>query len=97
MPKKRERSEVEYYRSIIRELEKENRKLKKELKYHTKREELYENNREEIHEVLENKKEIKVKKLKRCDDCSKGFLEEIEIMNKVFGTCNICGFRKKLK
>ncbi len=32
-----------------------------------------------------------------CENCGKGFYKEFEIMGKIFGTCNICEDRKKLK
>lgn len=85
----------EHLHGLLREKEKEIKTLKQELRQFKKRESLYENNREEIQEVLVKKEEKK--KLRRCTDCSKGFYEEIELMGKVFGTCKICGFRERLK
>lgn len=39
------------------------------------------------------------KKLQDCDECGpgKGKYEEFELLGKCFGTCNICGHRKRLK
>lgn len=93
------RSEVEHLRGHIRELESENKSLKRRLRQYEKRENLYENNKEEIEEVLTSKalEETNPSKLKKCDDCGKGAYEEFEIMEKVFGTCNVCGHRKKLR
>jgi hypothetical protein len=99
MSKTRRKShgEGEHFKGIIRELTKENRQLKKELKHLKKGENLYENNKEEIQEILEKKNEPDATKQKLCTDCFKGYFEEIEILGKVFGTCGTCGFRKKLK
>lgn len=96
--RRRTHSESESYKGVIRELQKENRQLKKELRQYIKREDLYENNKDEIHEVIEKQKktEESSKRIK-CQSCGKGYLDVVEIMNRVFGTCVICGDRKKLK
>lgn len=98
---KKNHSELKLLRERIRDLEKENRTLKRRLRQYEKRNDLYEDNREEIQEIIsrdleENKIEF-VKKLTPCDACGKGEYEEFEILSKVFGTCNTCGDRKKLR
>lgn len=32
-----------------------------------------------------------------CHSCGKGTMDLYEILNKVIGTCNICGERKRIK
>lgn len=100
MPKKKERSELEYYRSQIRELQKENKQLKKQLGHHEKRKHIYNDVISDYEEMLIQHvpvDEIKTNKKITCEDCSKGNYDEFEIMGKVIGTCNNCGFRKRLK
>lgn len=45
----------------------------------------------DIEPVNSNKKQV------TCTECHSGVMEEYEIMDKVIGTCNSCGFRKKLR
>ena len=93
MPKKRERNSDEFYRARIRELEKEIRSLQKRVK------ELEKFERAQDEEVITDTEDtyIELPKLNRCLDCGKGFMEEFELMGKVYGTCNICGNRKRIK
>ncbi len=90
--KNRSKSEVEHLRGRIRELEKINRQLKKELRQYTKREGLYDIAREEIENWLEEP----VPKPKTCQECGKGTLSTFEIAGRVFEQCNICDYRKKI-
>lgn len=92
--RKRDKNEVEHLRGELRELQKQNRQLRKQLKHLEKRDHLNElNEPEEPIEKIEPKVKI------RCTACGKGFYDEFEILDKVFGTCNIptCGDRKRLK
>lgn len=88
--KNRTHSELEHLRGQLKELRAENKSLKRRLRELEKHEHMYETT-EEIEEHQEEIKKIK------CPECFKGHLDEIEILNKVFGTCNVCGHRKKLR
>lgn len=100
MPKKKDKSEAEFYKSTIRELEKENKQLKKTLSYYEKRKHIYNDVLQDYEEMLVQHvpiEEVKNSKINHCEDCFKGTIEEFEIMGKVIGTCNNCGFRKRIK
>lgn len=32
-----------------------------------------------------------------CDSCGKGHMEEIYLLDRLYGTCVVCGHRKRLK
>lgn len=85
---------MRHLRGVIRQLEKENRSLRKEIAYHKKHQHLYE---ESQHEDSEPELEIEVIKNKdTCPDCARGILTEFEIMpGKVFQTCPVCDYRRK--
>lgn len=87
--KNRSHSELEHLRGEIKELRKENRQLHKLLKTLQKHEHMFE-------KTEETKDEPEVK-LIQCSECFKGSFTEINILDKVFGTCNVCGHRKRLK
>jgi len=98
--KNKSRSSDEHQRGLIRELQKENRALKKQLKQYEK----YEH--KDLIELGQDDKDVAkdsedtfvdLKKKVSCGDCGKGYFEEYELMGKIYGTCNICGFRKRLK
>ena len=99
--KKTDHSEIRYLKGLVRELQKQLRVLRKELSYFKKRNHLFDDSQDEeietdsedtypIFEPIQDN-------LKTCDMCGKGKLVEFEIIGKVFGTCNTCGERKKLK
>lgn len=93
--KQKDHNELRYLKGIIRDLQKENRSLRKELAYHKKHQHQYE---ESLEETEEEKLEIDtIKNGVTCDNCGKGILKEFEIMGKIFGTCPVCDHRKKLK
>jgi len=95
MPKKRSKSGEEFWRGQVRELQKENRALKKQLRQYEK----FELSQDE--EIITDTEDtyVELKKLTKClsDSCGKGIYVEMELMNKVFGTCNVCGDRRRLK
>lgn len=85
--------EVRRLKKVIRSLESEIRALKKwEHNYHTK----IESQDEEITSDSEDT-HVVLKPRKPCEHCGKGFYVEFEIMDKIFGTCNVCQHRKRLK
>ena len=74
------------------------RTLHKQVKYHK--------NREHIREDLGQDEEVSgdsedtivnIEHKVRCEECGKGFYKEYEIMDKCFGTCNVCENRKRLR
>ena len=90
---------MEHLRGEIRELEKENRQLKRRLTKYEKNKHLYNNVIQDYEEMLVahvDTDDIKTEKRKECPDCGKGHLDEYAILDKIFGTCDVCGFRKKL-
>lgn len=91
-------NEVEYLKGRVKELEKENKSLKQKLKRLEKREHLVEDISQD-EEIMTDSEDTyrQLPKLTKCDDCFKGVFEEFEIMDKIIGTCNICGHRKRLK
>lgn len=96
--KQRTSTELEHYKGLVRELEKENRSLKKENKELSKQKHIFIDKTDDNDIDHSNEDTyIELKPKKRCSSCGKGFLEEFEIMNKIFATCNICGERNKIK
>ncbi len=83
MPKKREKNEFEYYRGQIRELEKKNRSLEKQLKQTSKYPKVERLPKEEPNKLI-------------CSSCGKGELSVFSILDKTFTTCKLCGDRKKI-
>ncbi len=91
MAKPREGKDSEFYLGEIRSLKAENRNLKKRLRQLEKREHLVEE--QELAQIIE---EVVIKK-QRCEDCSKGFLEEKEVLGRYWQECNTCHFRTKVR
>jgi hypothetical protein len=95
IPKKREKNPEEYFKGIIREQEKEIRHLQKRIKELKKYDRCQEVERTQDSEDTYTD----LPKLQRCDDeaCGKGLYKEIELLGHVYGTCTVCGNRKKLR
>ena len=96
--KQRTNTELEHWKGLVRELEKENRSLKRENKELSKQKHIFidKTDSDDIDMSSEDTfTELKLKK--RCQECFKGYLDEFEIMNKIFSTCPTCGDRKKVK
>lgn len=87
--------ETQYYKGLIRDLEKQVRNLKRQLKYYTKREHILNEHLDDIKELTSKKEEPILKKLK-CTECNKGTLDEFMVLDRLYGTCNSCGHRKRL-
>jgi hypothetical protein len=62
-------------------------------------EHLYEVSQDEEIESDSEDTFVSLKKMIPCDSdsCSKGFYIEMELMDKLYGRCNICGYHKRLK
>ena len=94
--KRKSHDELEHYRGLLKEAEKKIRSLEQELKRFKKHDNLYENNKDEIQEILHKQTESKkYKDLEDCPECFKGKMQEMEIIGRVYATCEVCGFRKR--
>jgi vacuolar-type H+-ATPase subunit F/Vma7 len=89
-----DKSEVEHLKGIIREQDKQIRILTKRLKHAVKREHLHELQEQEEAPII-----LEIPKRERCLECHRGFYNEFEICDKVYGTCDLpeCGHRKRLR
>lgn len=81
-------------------LEKQNAKLKKEVA----KQKRYVNKATDIildnYDAYSHKDDDGVdtrKKKRYCDECGKGELRQISILNLIFDICGLCGFKKKIK
>lgn len=82
MARRRDKNEIEWYRGQIRELESENRRLKRQLREAQK----------SFEYVLEDDKtETKPAK---CPECGKGNLQITDLKIKLLITCDLCNYRK---
>lgn len=95
--KQKNRSELEALRGFNRELEKEVRSLRKQLKQLEK----YERTSQDDNDVIANEDtypEIEFKLTKDCSSCGKNkVVESLEIMGKIYGQCPTCGYSERLK
>lgn len=88
-----DKNELEHYKGLVRELQKRIRGLERELSFFSKRKHFD----EAVEEVQEEEFTSPPPPKKRCEECARGHYDEFEIADKVIGTCNICGNRKRLK
>lgn len=92
MPKNRSKNADEYHRGIIRELQKENRHLKKRVRQLEKAEHMFEDAL-----LSDGPLEFEVtEKQRTCEHCGKGRLDEINVLDRIFEQCNTCDYRKKI-
>lgn len=80
----KERSSVEYFKSIIRQLKKQIKQLQQQINKLTNNVGLPDSLGDELEEPIDV-----------CSKCGKGILKELIIANRLFYTCNICDFRSK--
>lgn len=93
--KRKNHSEIEHLRGITREYEAEIRRLRKQLRQYEKYDR-QDYSDEEIKDSEETYPNLKL--TQDCSNCGKGKLvETLEIQNKIYGTCNHCGFNGRLK
>ena len=85
-----DKSESEHLKGIIRELGKEIRQLKQLVRQYEKREQ---NPEPKIDPSLR----VTLDQRLDCDECGKGKYDELVLLDKVYGTCDLCGSRKRLK
>lgn len=94
--KEKELTELQALKKENKELKKQVRSLEHRIRELEKHEHMYED-RVMDEEVAYDSEDTMVMKRIACDECFKGFLDEFQILDKVFGTCTTCGHRKRLK
>lgn len=103
--KNKNHDEVRYLQGEIKRLKKVIRSLESELRSHRKMEHAYEirqDTKSQDEEVMTDSEDtyVELKRLIPCDGefgCGKGFFKEMELMGKIYGSCNVCGRNKRLK
>ena len=89
--------EVRYFRGVIRDLQKQIRQLQRQLKYQDKWQHIVEENKEELIELLKAKEDVpEIKKKIACVSCVEGYYDEFMLLDRLYGTCDNCGTRKRL-
>lgn len=95
IPKRREKNSDEYYRGKVRELEKENRALRKRLKQLEKNHHIYEDLK-----LNDEPEEIEIRKPKKilCPSCNEGELfVAMSFDDKDIIGCTSCHYKKSIK
>lgn len=98
MSKTKERSELEYYRGLVKELKSENKNLKKRLSRKEKREHLLEDvelQQAELHMEEEAEEAHQANKLE-CPKCSSE-LDIVDLGARQLVTCTSCEYRVSKK
>ncbi len=98
--KNKNHDEVRYLQGEIRRLKKVIRSLESQLKSSKKMEHAYEISQDE--EIMGDSEDTfaHLTPAIPCDGetgCGKGYFKEMELMGKTYGTCNTCGFSRRLK
>ncbi len=92
--KNKTHSEVENSRGIIRELQKEVKSLRQQLRQYEKYDRSQEIETKSDSEDTEDSRLM----TKDCNNCGKGIVvETLQIMDKVYGTCQHCGYNERMK
>lgn len=95
--KQKGNTEIEHLRGLVRELQKENRSIKKEIR----RFEKYEQNSQDENLIggsEDTYPELETKLTKNCQSCGKGkVIETLQVFDKCYGKCNICGIHERIK
>lgn len=92
--KRKNRSSDEYFRGLIREQNKLIKKLQQRLRYFDKRQHIFDE--PEIVETLDQPEIIEMKTPCIQPKCI-GFYNILDLDGKIYGTCNSCGYSKRLK
>ena len=88
MPKKIERNELEYLRSLNRRLQSQVRQLEKQLKHYQKRDHL-------VPDVVPEKAQEEV--LNLCTRCRRGVVIDIDLQYLVIKRCSCCSHEEKVR
>ena len=95
MARTRTKNDLEYFKGRVRELEKENKHLKRSVSRNDKRNQQMENTSvEEVEEVEEIEKATQVV-LPKCKDCYSTSFREVNLGIRILNICNKCGTRTK--
>lgn len=81
----KERSSIEYFKSIIRQLKKQIKQLQQQINKLTNNVGIPDSPGDELEEPVED----------TCNKCGKGILKELIIANRLFYTCTLCDFRSR--
>lgn len=95
MGKKKEKNPEEFYKGIIRNLEKRIRELERELKFYRKQFNINEASIETKKDEKNTQKNID-KRPQICNLCGKGNLVIVDILGRKFLVCQMCKDRKRL-
>jgi len=93
-------SELQRLRQEIRELTKRCRQQERLLTKYSKQEHFYADIKDEVEELVAIKEEAATKKELQvpCETCHEGHYQNLfEALDKLYGSCNSCGHRKRLK
>ncbi len=100
MPKKKDRSELEWLRGQLRELTKLNRQLKRRLRQLENHKNTYDNYTSQDEDLSEDSEETMPTNVRPvityCDECGKGKLYTFELIGRLFEACDVCDYRKKV-
>lgn len=95
MPKKKDKSEVEYYRGKLREAQKEINALRKQVKSLGKKEHMFDDALQDYQELLDQQEAIELPKEATCMKCHTGKIQLIISMDKKdIYQCTHCDNRK---
>jgi predicted RNase H-like nuclease (RuvC/YqgF family) len=83
-------SELEYFRGRVKNLERENRRLKRQLKHFERKNYHFEN-------VIEEASDDVRERPNKCNECGKGTLIVYDFKHLVVTTCDICDYQTKYK
>lgn len=99
MPKKKERSELEYLKSQNRELLKENKKLKKTISRSTKKEHILKDLEDRLEEEYfqeDHTRDAEPAPVAGCPKCGRK-LENVDLIKRIIVTCENCDYREVVK
>jgi hypothetical protein len=95
LPKKKDRSEVEYFRGKLREAQKEINSLRKQVKALSKKEHIFDDAIEDYQELLSQQESAEIAKTTSCLKCNVGqMVLAINMDKKDIYECNSCAHRK---
>jgi hypothetical protein len=91
MTKSKDAKDDEYYKGIIRGQSKEIKRLNQKIKQLQKLLGYSQN-----HDGTKTKVKEVEKDEPDCPDCARGYLKEMNLMNRQYIVCDVCSYRKKI-